>query len=63
MNTWKKSTRSNGNGGSNCVEIMITDNQILVRDTKDNGQGAELSFTPAEWQAFIEGVKDSEFDL
>jgi hypothetical protein len=34
-----------------------------ARDTKDNGTGPVLTFTPQEWRAFIGGVRDGEFDL
>jgi len=33
----------------------------MVRDSK-NPAGYVLTFTPGEWNAFIEGVKDGEFD-
>jgi Domain of unknown function (DUF397) len=33
-----------------------------VRDTKDNESGLVLWFTSAEWQAFVAGVKDGQFD-
>ena len=29
----------------------------------EHGQGGALTFTPAEWEAFIGGVKAGEFDL
>ena len=59
---WRKSTRSNGQGG-NCVQVA--DNipgVIAVRDSKDP-EGAHLLFGQAEWRAFIDGAKDGEFDL
>jgi hypothetical protein len=34
----------------------------LMRDTKDP-DGPVLAFTAAEWEAFVAGVKDGEFDL
>jgi len=81
--SWKKSSRSNGNGGNNCVEVYSISwnkssrsnpsgncvevakgtNEILVRDTKDKGNGPVLKFTKAEWQAFLEGVNLGEFDI
>lgn len=58
--TWKKSTRSNGSG--DCVETArLADGSHAVRDSK-NPNGAILMFTASEWRAFVEGVKDGEFD-
>jgi len=59
---WRKSTRSGGDGG-NCVEVATNlKGVVAVRDTKDK-RGGTLLFTPAEWAAFIDGVKSGEFDL
>ena len=58
---WRKSSRSNGSGG-NCVETSsLVDGGMAVRDSKDP-DGPILFFTPAEWDAFIGGAKDGEFD-
>ncbi len=58
---WRKSSRSNGNGGD-CVEVAdLPDGSRAVRDSKDRS-GPTLLFTPSEWQAFVEGVKLGEFD-
>lgn len=57
---WKKSTRSGSNGS--CVEVAITDEGVAVRDTKDRTKTPHI-YTLAEWNAFIGGVKDGEFDL
>ncbi|MEV6816114.1 DUF397 domain-containing protein [Micromonospora sp. NPDC051296] len=49
---WRKSTRSNQNGGA-CVEVA--DNLpgvVAVRDSKDP-TGPTLAFTPASWRAFV----------
>lgn len=59
---WRKSSYSNGTGGD-CVEVAdLPDGGRAVRDTKDRGNGSVLLFTPAEWQAFVAGVRDGEFD-
>ena len=39
-----------------------SDHVITIRDGKNPG-GPKLVFTPAEWDAFVAGVKDGEFDL
>lgn len=58
--TWFKSSKSDG--ASNCVETSIADDGTVgVRDSK-NPAGPVLEFTPAEWDAFVGGAKDGEFD-
>ncbi|HEX8858104.1 MAG TPA: DUF397 domain-containing protein [Actinomycetes bacterium] len=57
--TWRKSTYSNMNG---CIEVAFADGRIAVRDSKDR-QGPVLIFEPHEWEAFLGGVRDGEFDL
>jgi hypothetical protein len=56
---WRKSTRSGING---CVEVAFADERIAVRDSKDR-KGPVLVFTQREWEAFVGGVRDGEFDL
>jgi hypothetical protein len=58
---WRKS-RYSDDQGDNCVEVALMDGRVLVRDSKDP-HGPTLAFTPGEWRAFVDGVKDSEFDL
>jgi hypothetical protein len=58
--TWIKSSLSFSNG--NCVEVAdLAAGEIGVRDSKDR-QGPVLRFTPAEWDAFVGGVHNGEFD-
>ncbi|WP_430641000.1 DUF397 domain-containing protein [Couchioplanes caeruleus] len=58
---WRKSSYSNGNGGSNCVEVAHVGTAVAVRDSK-YPSGPSLLFTPQEWTAFLAGAKDGEFD-
>jgi len=47
----------------NCVEIgRLESNRIGIRDTKDSGAGPVLVFTGTEWDAFIAGAKEGQFD-
>ena len=58
---WRKSSRSNGNGGNNCVEVALLDTAVAVRDSKDP-EGPALVFTPDAWATFMAGAKGGEFD-
>lgn len=58
---WHKSTRS-GPNTDNCVEIAFVDGAIAVRDST-YPDGPVLIFTPAEWDAFVGGARDGEFDI
>lgn len=45
-----------------CVNVsFLEDGQVAVNDTK-NPDGPTLVFTKEEWDAFIEGAKNGEFD-
>jgi hypothetical protein len=46
-----------------CVEVMYEggDGAVIVTDSKDE-DGEPLVFSAAEWDAFIAGVKNGEFD-
>jgi hypothetical protein len=57
--TWRTSARSGGNG---CVEVGLVDGQIAVRDSKDR-RGPVLLFTAHEWEAFLGGARDGEFEI
>jgi len=58
---WRKSSHSSSGG---CVEVALgtRERDILVRDSK-NRNGPVLRFSPLEWNAFINGVRDGEFEL
>lgn len=50
--SWQKSIYS-GTEGGNCVEVATCPTTVHVRDSKD-AAGPQLTFTPAEWAAFVE---------
>jgi hypothetical protein len=58
---WRKSSRSGGGNGSNCVEVADAPDRVLVRDSK-NPDGGILAVTPAAWSAFSEAVKVGTLD-
>lgn len=58
---WRRSSRSYG--GGQCVEAAARHGaSIDVRDSKDP-QGAVLSFPPAQWNAFVAGVRSGALGL
>jgi hypothetical protein len=57
---YKKSTKC---AGGDCVEVgHCACEEIHIRDSK-NPTGPVLTFTQAEWVAFVAGAKRGEFDL
>ena len=57
---WFKSSFSAQNQG--CVEVLIVDDQILVRHSKAPFSPA-LIFDRVEWDAFLRGVRDGQFEM
>lgn len=49
-------------GANECVEVAVGADEIRVRDSKDRS-GGQLTFTRAEWLAFLAGAQAGEFDL
>jgi Domain of unknown function (DUF397) len=45
-----------------CVEVARLPDGWAVRDSKDR-TGPILTFTHAEWDAFLAGARDGEFDI
>ncbi len=58
--TWVKSSLSFAQG--NCVEVSNQPGGTIgVRNSRDS-RGPVLRFTSDEWQAFLGGVRNGEFD-
>ena len=45
-----------------CVEVAMTPQAVLVRDSKEPGR-QPLIYTKDEWLQFVAGVKSGEFDF
>ncbi|MCX6701692.1 MAG: DUF397 domain-containing protein [Candidatus Zambryskibacteria bacterium] len=45
-----------------CVAVKIEDGAVQVRDTKDSSK-TTLTFSREEWDSFITGVKNDEFNV
>lgn len=57
---WFKSSFS---GAGGCVEVAhLPQGGVAVRDTKDRAKEPHV-YTREEWQAFLTGAKNGEFDL
>lgn len=54
---FRKSSRSMNNG--NCTEVGTAGGAVMVRDSKDNGAGPVLGFTPGAWRVFTRILEDS----
>jgi hypothetical protein len=57
---WFKSSAS---AAGNCVEVAhMPGGGVAVRDSKDRAKAAHV-YTSREWDAFLIGAKNGEFDL
>jgi hypothetical protein len=59
--SWRTSSYSQS--GGECVQTaFLPDGSVAVRHSKDP-DGSLLLYTRGEWEAFLKGAKDGEFDL
>ncbi len=62
---WRVSSRSGSGGGGTCVEAgPLNDGtgRVALRHSK-HPNGPVIIYTRAEWDAFLAGAKDNEFDF
>ncbi len=57
---FRKSSFSNG--GTDCVEVAQKEDTIAVRNSNDVNKNT-VFFTKSEWEAFVSGVKNNEFNI
>ena len=58
--TWRKSRRSNSQG--TCVEVADLPGGVIAVRNSRHPSGPALIYTTAEFDAFIYGAKDGDFD-
>ncbi|WP_233162209.1 DUF397 domain-containing protein [Glycomyces salinus] len=58
---WKRTPTVSGAEGT--LEIGYGENGLIGLRLADQPEGVILIYTPEEWDAFLEGVRDGEFDL
>jgi hypothetical protein len=58
---WQRSSFCQG-ADSTCVTVVIRPAQVLLRDSK-HPHGVVLTFSRGEWEAFLLGVHNGEFEL
>ena len=56
---WQKSFAS---ASGDCVEVAFTESAVLVRHSRQQS-GPYLSFTVSEWNAFLIGARQGQFDV
>ena len=55
---WRKSTKSSHGG---CVEVRFVADYVQIRNSREP-DGPILVFTTDEWDAFLAGAQEREFD-
>ncbi|MFG3338736.1 DUF397 domain-containing protein [Glycomyces sp. NPDC048151] len=58
---WERTQHPDGTPAA--LEIGYADNGLVALRMAADPEGDLLIYTPSEWEAFIEGVRDGEFDL
>lgn len=58
---WKLTPTGSGEAGM--LEIGYGENGLVGLRLADQPDGVVLIYTPEEWDAFLAGVRDGEFDL
>jgi hypothetical protein len=53
---WRKSSASGGGASTNCIEVAISADAVLVRDSKVVA-GPMLGFGSPDWAAFVSTLR------
>jgi hypothetical protein len=58
---WERTNLEDGSPAA--LEVGYGDNGLVALRTAEHPDGDLLVYTQSEWEAFVEGVRDGEFDL
>jgi hypothetical protein len=59
---WRASSFDTGDPEAGRIEVaMLPDGGVAIRDSKDHSLRPHV-YTAAEWDAFVKGVHNGEFD-
>jgi hypothetical protein len=61
MTQWRKSSHSQGQGGTDCVEVASMATAAMIRDSK-NPEGPHLVFARGRLRDLISDVKAGRYD-
>jgi hypothetical protein len=53
---WRKSTASGSSDSGGCLEVALTPDLVLVRDSKQ-AAGPDLTFASSVWTAFVDTLR------
>lgn len=61
---WRKSSRSNGSGGQNCVEATHIASIVAVRDSKldTSGDFPHLAVSGTDWTGLLAEIRTGKLD-
>jgi hypothetical protein len=60
---WQRAAGSAEIEGPHLEIAFVQDGYVAMRSSEHPADDQTLIFTPAEWEAFVLGAKDGEFDV
>lgn len=55
-------TKAKSCAAGNCVQVATTDDGLVLIGDSKNPAGPALAYSQDEWNAFLEGAKNGDFD-
>ena len=60
---WQRAAGSAELAGPHLEIAFVQDGYVAMRSSEHPEESQTLIFTPSEWEAFVLGAKDGEFDV